>query len=273
MNRELVAVAQGVLAWCQVGGHSQANAGVIIDADGITMVDTLLVRSQWQPLLDAVSALEMPIRRCVLTSSHLEFVGGTPGFWKAAMYGTPLASAHLDQPADPTVLRRLHPSFAAEIPDEVRTRPITHIVDEASQFTPAAMVIPTLGQQVENLVVAVPGAEVLFGGAMCWFGTTPLCFDGDPAAWAGALTEIAQIAEVFVPGYGPIGESADVLNQRDYLQACVDAAASGDQDLPPGPWDGWANRDFDAINIEKAVMVANGQPGPPSSMLRMLGLA
>jgi hypothetical protein len=268
---ELVGVAQGVLAWCQNGGHGRPNAAAVIDTDGITIVDTLLVRSQWQPFLNAITALDMPIRRCVLTSSHLAFVGGTPGFWKAAMYGRQLTSVHLDQPPSPEVLRRLHPDVAEEIFDDPATRPITHVVDEPSQLTPAAMVVPTQGHQVENLIVAVPGAEVTLGGAMCWFNTTPLCFDGDPAMWAGALAEIAEIGGTVVPGYGPIGGVEEITNQRGYLLACCEAARTGEP-VAAGPWDQWDNRHFDEINIEKAAMSAAGDPSPPPSMFRMLGL-
>jgi hypothetical protein len=42
--------------------------------------------------------------------------------------------------------------------------------------------------------------------------------------------------------------------------------------VPPGPWDGWLERDRDAINIEKAAMLRAGDDGMPPSMLRAIGL-
>src|SRR5256885_13177498 len=35
------------------------------------------------------------------------------------------------------------------------------------------------GQQEENLVAHVPAAEIVFAGAMCSFGVTPLAHQGD----------------------------------------------------------------------------------------------
>jgi hypothetical protein len=55
---------------------------------------------------------------------------------------------------------------------------------------------------------------------------------------------------------------------RDYLRHCVEGS------IPPGPWDGWLERDErDAINIEKAAMLRAGDDGMPPSMLKAIGLA
>ena len=41
-------------------GHGAANAAVVVDDDGVTVVDTLMVPSQWEPFGAAVDALGMP---------------------------------------------------------------------------------------------------------------------------------------------------------------------------------------------------------------------
>ncbi len=269
---EMIEVGQGVFAWMQEGGHGRANAGVVLDTDGATVVDTLMVASQWQPFAATVEAFEMPIRRCVLTSSHLEFVGGTPVFWRAAMFGRAMTSSHLDQPPNPGLLRNLHPGFAEEIPDDLATRPITHVVDESAYISGAAMVVPAGGQQDENLMVLVPGADVLFAGAMCSFGTTPLVFDGDPATWANTLDSVAELATTIVPGHGPVGDATDVAALRDYLLAVV-AAEGNPNAIGSGPWDDWADRHFDEINVERAAMLSAGDRSPPPTLLRRLGAA
>ena len=103
----------GVYAWLQSpGGVGRANAGAVIDDDGITVIDTLLSPSQWEPLGDALDALGPPIRRVVLTSSNAEFSGGTSRFRLAAIFGRRQTSTHLDQPADPEIVRHLYPGFA-----------------------------------------------------------------------------------------------------------------------------------------------------------------
>ena len=77
----LHALADGVFAWLQPGGETGvSNAGVVVDDDGLTVVDTLMVRSQWEPFAAAVAELEQPVRRVVLTHAHIDHVGGTKAF-------------------------------------------------------------------------------------------------------------------------------------------------------------------------------------------------
>ena len=82
-------LAQGVYAWLQLpGGMGRTNAGVIVDEDGLTVVDTLMVPSQWQPFGAALDELGRPVHRVVLTSGRIEFAGGTSQFRLAAVYGS-----------------------------------------------------------------------------------------------------------------------------------------------------------------------------------------
>ena len=268
----LAALATGVYAWlADAPGHGRANAGVVVDADGITVIDALAVPSQYDPFAAEVEAIGLPVKRLVLTSSNAEFAGGTARFRLAAIYGRPQASAHLDQPPDPAVLRSLYPDLAAELDDEWATRPVSHVVDAAVQLTPAAALLPLGGQQAENLVVVVPGAQLVFAGAMCAFGVTPLAYQGDPGAWADALDELLDLAPIVVPGLGPSGGEEEVRDLQAYLRACV--AADGDPArLPAGPWDSWSGREHDAINVERAAMLARGDDGIPATLLRRLGL-
>jgi glyoxylase-like metal-dependent hydrolase (beta-lactamase superfamily II) len=269
----LALLAPGVYSWVQEpAGHGRTNAGVVVDEDGVTVVDTLMTRSQWEPFGDAVEALGFPIRRVVLTSSHIEFVGGTPRFWSAARFGRAQTSAHLDQPPNVDGYRRLFPDYAREFKDDLVTKPVTHVVAEPAWLTPAALALPVAGQQAENLVVQVPGADVLFGGAMCCFGVTPNAFDGDPGAWADALGELATMAATIVPGIGPIGGPGDLVALQAYLYACVEAEGDASA-IPEGPWDEWTDRNLDEVNVERAALLAEGRDEVPRSMLTRLGLA
>jgi glyoxylase-like metal-dependent hydrolase (beta-lactamase superfamily II) len=252
-------------------GHGATNAAVVVDEDGITVVDTLMVRSQWEPFVAEVEALGRPIRRVVLTSSNIEFAGGTAGFRLAAIYGRPQASAHLDQPADPALFRSLHPTFAAELDDEVTTRPVSHMIDAPVQLTPACAVFPFRGQQEENLVAVVAGAGVVLAGAMASFEVTPNAAQGDPAAWADELDALVELGPIVVPGHGPIGGEEEVRALQGYLRAVV--AAEGDVTrLGDGPWRSWPGREWDEPNVERAALLAEDRDEPPPSLLRRLGL-
>ncbi|MBI2704931.1 MAG: hypothetical protein HYX32_06540 [Actinobacteria bacterium] len=268
----LEAVAPPVFAWVQrPHSHDAPNAGVIVDDDGITVIDTLLVPSQANALAAELEVFGVPVKRAVYSSSHVEFVGGSSTFWMAARYGRSLTSTMLDQPASTAALQRLHPACAGELA-ELNTRPVSHTVDTGAYLTASHLVVPTQGQMAENLVVLVPAAGVLFAGAMCTFGVTPNAFDGDPLAWADALGELSELAPTIVPGIGPVGGADDLLVLQAYLYACADAEGDAAK-VPPGPWDEWPDRHLDEINVERAALLAAGDRSIPQSMLRLVGMA
>jgi glyoxylase-like metal-dependent hydrolase (beta-lactamase superfamily II) len=267
----LDALATGVFGWFQwPPSRGRANAGVIVDHDGLTIVDTLMTPDQWEPFASAVDDSGLPVRRVVLTSSGVEFAGGTGRFRSAAVYGTPQASVHLDQPPNVESWEALYPEYADGFA-EVATRPVSHVVASDAQLSEAVTLLTTGGHMQENLVAVVPGAQILFAGAMCSFGVTPLCWQGDLLRWIDEIDRLAELAPIVVPGHGQIGGVEELRDQQAYLQACIDA--HGDPSaLGPGPWDAWADREHDAVNVERALMLAEGEDTVPPSMLRLAGL-
>src|SRR5581483_11059035 len=96
---ELEKLGDGVWGWLQPGGGSGvSNAGVVADDDGLTVIDCLMVRSQWEPFAAAVAEIGQPVRRLVLTHAHIDHVGGTKAFPLASVLASPATSALLDQP-------------------------------------------------------------------------------------------------------------------------------------------------------------------------------
>jgi cyclase len=271
----LTELGDGVYAWLLPGGETGvANAGVVVDGDGITVIDTLMVRSQWEPFAAAVAALEVPVRRTILTHAHIDHVGGTKAFPNAAVYGSPVTSDALDQPMPIDGYKQFMPAFDEEFDDlaELGTRAVTHLIDGAAQLTPRIEVLPASGHTAGDLLVLVADTDVCFAGDLCFFGVTPLAFQGDPAVWADMLDVVVELADVIVPGHGPIGGEAEVRDLQGYLRACV--AARGDVSaIPPGPWDTWIDRDRDAINVERAALLARGDDALPPSMLKAIGEA
>jgi cyclase len=270
----LTELGDGVYAWLLPGGETGvANAGVVVDDDGITVIDTLMVRSQWEPFAAAVAALGPPVRRTILTHAHIDHVGGTKAFPNAAVFGTPVTSDALDEPMPIDGYKQFMPAFDEEFDDlaELGTRAVTHLVEGAAQLTTRIEVLPAPGHTAGDLVVLVPDVDVCFAGDLCFFGVTPLAFQGDPAMWADVLDAVVELADTIVPGHGPIGGEAEVRDLQGYLRACV--AAHGDvAAIPKGPWDEWIDRDRDVINVERAALLASGEDAMPPSMLKAIGL-
>ncbi len=269
----LVPLDTGVYAWlAETPGDGFPNAGLVIDEDAATAIDTLCVPSQTAAFTGAIEALGVRVRRTVLTGSTIEFVGGTAQFTMSGMYGRRQTSVHLDQPPTPEIYRRLLPAVADEFDDELTTKPVSHIVQTPVRLTPAVSLHPMAGSQAENLVAVVDGAGICFAGAMAAFGVTPLCFQGDPTRWADELDRLAELAPVIVPGHGGIGGEEELRDLQGYLRACV--AADGDPAaIPSGPWDRWRHREHDVVNVERAAMLARGDTAIPPSMLEIAGLS
>ncbi len=269
---ELVPLAGGVFAWmANQPDHSNTNSGVVIAADGMTIIDAGLCPATAIPLAETLGELSaLPIKRLVVTGSHIDVVGGSSAFPLAAVYGSAQTSDHLDQEPNPQAWQRLHSGFADQF-TELVTRPVTHTVAEAAHLCPASIAVPLGGPQFENIAVQVPAANVVFAGMLADFGVTPLGFEADFESWIASLDQLVTFGEIFVPAHGSIGGEEEVVDLRNYLEACIDAAGSASA-MAAGPWDEWQNREFTQINIERANMLAKGDPSPPPAMLAMLGL-
>jgi cyclase len=265
----LAELADGVWVWLQPSGETGvSNAGVIADDDGLTVVDTLMVRSQWEPFAAAVAALDRPVKRVVLTHAHVDHVGGTGQFRNAAVYATPVTSDLLDATMPIDAYKAFMPAFADEFDDlaEIGTRPVSHLVDGAAQLTPRVELLPATGHTPGDLMVLVADVDVLFAGDLCFFGVTPLAFQGDPDTWAAMLDVVIELADVIVPGHGPVGGEDEVRLLQTYLRHCVAGT------VPPGPWDSWPEREQrDPINVERAALLREGRDEIPPSMVKAIG--
>lgn len=267
----LVELGRGVFAYVSPEPRfGQSNVGVVIDGDGLTFIDTSATPAQASvavsAALELTRGLGLPIKRVVLTSSRVAFTGGSSVLWSAAFYGSEPTSAALDQPSNPDAFRRLLPHLADAYHDEFTTRPVTHVVSEASALTPSLSVIPLGGESPQNLAVYVESADVVFAGALASFGVTPLCYDGYPAEWANSVESLAGLASTIVPGHGPPGGAIDAAELAAYLRDC----ATGRADAEPRPE--WTDHRFHAVNTERGKRLSQGSDEIPAAMFELLGL-
>lgn len=271
----LVQLGQGVYAFTHPDPRfGNSNVGLVIDEDGLTLIDTTATPAQAEVTAHAIDRLAgqlgLPIKRVVITSSRVAFTGGSGIFWSAAFYGTEVTSTQLDAPANPPAFRTLLPHLASAYPDDFATRPVTHTVTERAQLSGAVVLDPLTGESAGNLVAFVESANVVFAGAFASFGVTPLGHDAYPTEWIAGLRGMAAAGVTVVPGHGPVGGSADVDDLIGYLEAC--RSTPTDQPLPNGPWDRWTDRRFDPVNIDRMRLLAQGRDEPPASMFALLGL-
>ena len=90
--------------------------------------------------------------------------------------------------------------------------------------------------------------------------------------WADLLAGVVELADVIVPGPGPVGAEREVRELQAYLRHCV-AAANGGPPITAGPWDSWLERERDTINVERVELLARGDDVIPPAMLKAMGIA
>lgn len=244
---------------------------MIVDDDGLTVVDTLMVASQWTSFAAAVTALGLPVRRVVCTDARIDHVGGTRAFPSAAVYGSEETSVALDQPMPVDAYKRVIPEHADEFDQlaEFGTRPTTHLITDAAALTPRIEVLPVNAFTEGDVLVQVPDVDVCFTGDVLWNGETPLGFAADFDAWIQVLEHLSDLAEVFVPGHGPASSAEDIRTLRRYLMACE--SARGDVSaLAAGPWNEWTHAERHVINVERAHLLEQGRDEIPSSFSKLV---
>ncbi|MEZ5245060.1 MAG: MBL fold metallo-hydrolase [Acidimicrobiales bacterium] len=267
---ELIEIADRILvAQRAATGFGSANSAAIVEDDGITVVDACTVPAHAREFADALATLGIPIRHLVYTSPHVDHVGGSSAYPLAAVYGTPETSALLDQPPNVESYCHLAPDLSADFAG-LTTRPVTHTVREAAWISTRVVVAPTRGQTGENLVVQVPDANVVIAGAMATFGVIPPCWAGDPSEWAEQLDVVLGWGAVIVPGHGGVGGEREVRALQSYLREVARTGEGGA--MPDGEWTNWSNQRFHPANLERAAMLAAGDPGPPPTILRLMGI-
>ncbi|GJM39501.1 MAG: hypothetical protein DHS20C19_28680 [Acidimicrobiales bacterium] len=263
---ELVEVADGILlAQRDPGGFGSANSVAIYDDDGITVVDACTVPAHAAELADLLADTGVPIRHLVYTSPHIDHVGGSSVYPLAAVYGRRETSVLLEQPPNLAAYQHLEPGLAADFTD-LTTRPVSHMVQEAAWLTSRVVVAPTHGQTAENLVVQIPDANVVIAGAMASFGVIPAAWAGDPAAWAEQLDVLLGWGTTIVPGYGAVGGEPEIRELQRYLRAVAEGTADAAE------WADWGNQRFHPANVERAASLAAGDPSPPPTILRLMGI-
>ena len=99
---------------------------------------------------------------------------------------------------------------------------------------------------------------------------TPLAFQGDPAKWADMLDAVADLADTIVPGHGPVGGEPRCASSRPTCGPASTPTATRARSRPARGTRG-PSASRDAINIERAALLAEGRDEMPPSMLKAIG--
>jgi len=200
---------------------SVGNAGFVIGADGVLVVDSFATPEAAEELSAEIRRLtRAPVKWVVNTHYHLDHVGGDSVFVKQG--AIVLAHEHVR-----AWVRTENLKWRAEIKPEEKAMlarlPLPDVVyrDGLTLWLGGrpVEVLTRPGHTGGDSVVFYPAGNVVFAGDLFWKETVPNLVDANTRDWVrtveGFLAD--HPASRFVPGHGEVGSALDVRYFRDYL--------------------------------------------------------
>lgn len=216
----LVEVADGVFAFLQPpGGWCLSNAGIIRDAAGALVIDTLATERRARALVESVDRLSPGPRRVVVnTHHHGDHNFGNHFFGDAAtiiaheraraeMAATGLALTALWPEVDWGDVRVTLPTVTFE------DRLTVHLGDRRAELIHVGVAHTT-----NDVVVWLPAERVLFAGDVVLSGETPFMLMGSIQGSIEAVARLRALEpERVVCGHGPVSDASAFEVTLEYL--------------------------------------------------------
>ncbi len=188
------------------------NIGVVLGAGEALVIDTRATYGQAREILtDLRSLTKDPVSVVVATHGHWDHTFGNAVFRPATIWGHEGCVTFMERTGEarkPAIAENV-PELAGEL-DEV-------VIDPPDRTFASTATIEVGGRVVElrflgrghtdhDIVVSVPGTDVLFAGDLLENGAVPWYGDGYPIDWAMTASQLAQLVDpergVVVPGHG-----------------------------------------------------------------------
>ncbi len=211
--------------------RSGSNAGFIIGADGVVVIDTFENSAAAEALLKDIQAKTAePVRFVVNTHYHLDHVAGNSVF--AAAGATVMAQDNVRYWERTENLKFFGDKIKPEEKQFVESLGLPTVTYATGATLFLAKANDSSGEARRIVLRAMPGhtggdtiiydkrSDVVFCGDLFWNHTLPNLIDASTGAWIETLdTLLAEYSTAtFIPGHGDLpGKAADVKEFRDYL--------------------------------------------------------
>jgi glyoxylase-like metal-dependent hydrolase (beta-lactamase superfamily II) len=185
------------------------NIGVVLGDGAALVIDTRSTHVQAREIRDDLRMLTAdPVTVVVDTHGHFDHAFGNRVFRPATIWGHAGCPPFMARTGEERRARiaRDEPSIAADLP-EVVIDPPDRTFDDAVTIEvggrPVDLRFLGRGHTDHDLVVSIPGADVVFAGDLVEGGAIPFYNDGYPLDWpATAEALVGLVSGIIVPGHG-----------------------------------------------------------------------
>ena len=224
---ELRELAPGVYAYIQAGGPgrdnvSVSNAGIIVDDEGVMVIDTLTAPIHAKNFITAIRKVtDKPFRHVINTHHHSDHVNGNQYFMPAEIVGHPYCREEVLKmiPGPATWPKR---DGWADGTEPRRIVPPTTTFDERMTFHYGPTVVDLIfmgpAHTYGDIVVHLPQHRILFAGDIAFYYVAPFAQNAHVTKWLSAIDRItAMDVQTIVPGHGPIGGKQELVDMAGYF--------------------------------------------------------
>ncbi|MFC4031635.1 MBL fold metallo-hydrolase [Streptomyces polygonati] len=279
-------IADGVFAYVQpVGGWCVNNAGVLLEPDRVTVVDTVATEARARALRDAVAGLTDAAPRLVVnTHFHGDHTFGNAivGGAGATVVAHELARTEMESAG--MGLTRLFPAVewggvGVTLPNVTyRERLTLHLGERTAELIHVGPAHTT-----NDTVVWLPGERVLFAGDVLMSGCTPFVLMGSVAGSLEAVERLRALEPLtVVGGHGPVCGPEVLDATAGYLRWVQRTAAEGRaaglsplataREGGPGVYRDWLDAERLVGNLHRAFAELDGAPpGSALDVVRIFG--
>jgi len=273
-------LAPGVFAYVQAtGGLCIANAGIIRERNGATVIDALFTPSMTRALLDETYRVAPgAVGRLISTHHHVDHTLGNalfPASTRTLAHARAKEEMQRSGLSALPLIARLAPHFGPAIEDARERLPDQTFDAGALDLDVDGRLVRLLhfgtGHTRGDVLVHLPEERLLFAGDVAFFYVTPLAHEGHIGNWIRVVERILELdgVDVIVPGHGPTGTKDELRDFAGYLRlirerarAAFDAgvdARDAAASLEVGPYAEWGEPERTAINVARLYAEFRGE--------------
>jgi glyoxylase-like metal-dependent hydrolase (beta-lactamase superfamily II) len=218
------------------------NIGVVLGDGEAMVIDTRSTFVQAREILDDLRELTRdPVTVVVDTHGHFDHAYGNHVFRPAAIWGHRRCVSFIERTGEARRARIAldEPDLAADL-EEVIIDPPDHVFDERVTFEIGGREVELRflgrGHTDHDIVISVPGTDVVWAGDLLENGAVPFFGDGYPLDWPATVAAMLPLIGdgIVVPGHGDHAGMAFARAQADgfaSLAALARRVNGGELDL------------------------------------------